>query len=126
MDNNANQVFIYKAQEVRTVDRDGEVWFVGKDIAQALDYSETTVNNAINAVREKYYTATELGKMLGVSSKKIGRVAKANGVKSDEGSPSQFGQWRLSKSPYSAHECPQFMYNSNALDWFREHQELLA
>ena len=43
-------------------------------------------------VTEKYYTATELGEMFGVSSKKIGRVAKSNGLKSEEGSPSQFGQ----------------------------------
>ena len=78
------------------------------------------------AVTEKYYTATELGEMFGVSSKKIGKIAKANGLQSEEGSPSQFGQWRLSKSPYSAHQCSTFVYNSNALDWFREHCGLIA
>ena len=78
------------------------------------------------AVTEKYYTATEIGEMFGVSSKKIGRVAKVNGVKSEEGSPSQFGQWRLSKSPYSSHQCSTFVYNSDALEWFREHKELLV
>lgn len=48
-------------------------------------------------ITEKYYTATELGEMFGVSSKKIGRIAKSNGLKS----------------------------NVSALDWFREHSELL-
>ena len=78
------------------------------------------------AVTEKYYTATEIGEMFGVSSKKIGRVAKSNGLKSEEGSPSQYGQWRLSKSPYSAHQCSTFVYNGQAVEWFREHSVLLG
>ena len=61
------------------------------------------------AVTEKYYSATELGKIFGVSSKKIGKIAKANGLKSEEGKPSEFGQWRLSKSPYSAYQCSTFV-----------------
>ena len=77
------------------------------------------------AVTDKYYSATELGEMFGVSSKKIGRVAKSNGLKSEEGCPSQFGQWRLSKSPYSSHQCSTFVYNSNALDWFKAHSDML-
>lgn len=78
------------------------------------------------AVTEKYYTATEIGEMFGVSSKKIGRIAKCNGLKSEEGSPSQYGQWRLSKSPYSAHQCSTFVYNGQAVEWFREHSVLLG
>ena len=77
-------------------------------------------------VTEKYYTATELGEIFGVSSKKIGHVAKCNGLKSEEGCPSRYGQWRLSKSPYSAHQCATFVYNSNALEWFKEHSVFLA
>ena len=78
------------------------------------------------AITDKYYSATELGEMFGVSSKKIGKVAKANGLKSEEGEPSEFGQWRLSKSRYSSHQCATFVYNTNALDWMRAHSELLA
>ena len=77
-------------------------------------------------VTEKYYTATELGEIFGVSSKKIGRVAKSNGLKSEEGCSSRYGQWRLSKSPYSAHQCSTFVYNTNALEWFKEHSIFLA
>ena len=36
--NNALQVFSYEGQQVRTVEKDGDIWFVGKDIAQALGY----------------------------------------------------------------------------------------
>ena len=78
------------------------------------------------AITDKYYSATELGEVFGVSSKKIGKVAKANGLKSAEGEPSEYGQWRLSKSQYSAHQCSTFVYNSRAFEWFSGHRELLA
>ena len=76
-------------------------------------------------VSEKYYTATELGSIFGVSSKKIGKIAKAHGLKSPEGEGSQFGKWVLSKSPYSAHQCSTFIYNNDARDWFTDHKDLL-
>ena len=31
------QVFTYKAHQVRTVERDGEVWFVAKDVCDILE-----------------------------------------------------------------------------------------
>ena len=34
-------VFQFHSTEVRTVDRDGQVWFIASDIAKALNYSET-------------------------------------------------------------------------------------
>ena len=77
------------------------------------------------AIADKYYSATEIGEMFGVSSKKIGKVAKANGLKSEEGEPAQFGQWRLTKSPLSDHQCSVFVYNSSALEWFKAHSDLL-
>ena len=76
-------------------------------------------------VSEKYYSATELGSIFGVSSKKIGKIAKAHGLKSPEGESSQFGKWVLSKSPYSVHQCSTFIYNNEARDWFTDHKELL-
>ncbi len=77
-------------------------------------------------VHDKHYTATQLGEMFGVSSKKIGKIAKANGLKSEEGEPSEFGQWILTKSRYSSHQCSSFVYNSKAVDWLNGHTELLA
>ena len=38
---NEMQVFNYNGSEVRTVVRDGEPWFVGKDVAEALGYEDT-------------------------------------------------------------------------------------
>lgn len=42
---NALQRFSYNGSNVRTVQKDGETWFVGKDVAQVLGYSD--VNKAV-------------------------------------------------------------------------------
>jgi len=36
------QAFSFEGLHIRTIDRDGEVWFVGNDIAAVLGYSETS------------------------------------------------------------------------------------
>lgn len=41
MTSNALQVFSYKNKEVRTTEIDGEIWFVAKDVALALEYKDT-------------------------------------------------------------------------------------
>ena len=35
---NSLKIFEYGTQQVRTVEKDGEAWFVGKDVAEALGY----------------------------------------------------------------------------------------
>ena len=75
--------------------------------------------------KEARYTATELGKMFGVSANKIGRIAKKYGLKSKQGEPSEYGTWICDKSRYSNHECLTFVYNDKAIAWFKEHRDLL-
>ena len=55
---------------------------------------------------DKTYTATEIGAELGVTSIKIGKLANANNLKTDE-----YGITVLDKSPYSAKQIPSFRYN---------------
>ena len=62
---------------------------------------------------QRHYTATEIGKMFGVSARKIGDLAKANGIKCE-----QFGKWYHDKSPYSAKEVDTFRYNDAAIGQF--------
>ena len=64
---------------------------------------------------EKTYTATEIGEELGVSSNKIGKVANANNLKTDE-----YGITVLDKSPYSSKQVPSFRYNEKGRKAFRE------
>ena len=54
---NALQVFNYKEQVVRTIERDGEVWFVAKDVCDVLDLSNPTmaIQELDEDERSKYY-----------------------------------------------------------------------
>ena len=75
------------------------------------------------AVKEAMYSATEIGTRFSVSKNKIGKIANTHGLKPPVGETNEYGTWIRTKSPHSAHECPQFMYNDNALDWFKTHFE---
>lgn len=55
---------------------------------------------------EKYYSATEIGEELGITANKVGKIANANNLKTEE-----FGKTILSKSLYSSKQCPTFIYN---------------
>ena len=72
---------------------------------------------------EKWYTATELGEIFGISKNKVGRIAKANGLKAPEGESNEYGRWIFSKSQHSSREVPSFIYSEAAVDWFRDYQD---
>ena len=48
MDNKALQVFDNGQFTVRSIKEDGEIWFVARDIATALEYPESSVNQVSN------------------------------------------------------------------------------
>ena len=64
---------------------------------------------------QKMYTATEIGKMLGVSAQKIGRLSSQNGRKTEG-----YGEFYKDKSPYSCKEVDAFRYNEKAVERFKE------
>ena len=72
---------------------------------------------------EQWYTATEIGAKLGLTANKVGRIAKAHGIKAPEGESNEYGRWIFSKSQYSSREVPSFIYSGTGLEWFREYQE---
>ena len=65
--------------------------------------------------KEKTYSATDIGNMLGVSKNKIGALANANGMKCD-----RYGKLFYDKSPYSGKEVETFRYYECAIDKFKE------
>ena len=75
------------------------------------------------ASTEKYYSAGEIGEIVGLSAHKVGRIAKAHGLKAPEGESNEYGRWIFTKSPYCNREVPSFIYNEAALEWFKENQE---
>lgn len=64
---------------------------------------------------EKTYTATEIAKQLGITANKVGRIAKAHGLKTDE-----YGIWALDKSPHSSKQVSSFRYYENAIHKIKE------
>lgn len=75
---------------------------------------------------DKWYTATDIGSVLGISAQKVGRIANKHGLKPPEGESNQYGRWIMSKSKYSAREIPSFIYSGNGLEWFKENKDVIA
>jgi prophage antirepressor-like protein len=70
---------------------------------------------------EKWYSATEIGEMCGVSANKIGIMANENNFKAPQGESNQYGTWIRSKSRHSSKEVITWVYSEEAVEWFREY-----
>lgn len=67
------------------------------------------------AVSEHLYTAEEIGKELGLSANKVGRLANELGMKT-----AQYGKYFYDKAKNCAKEVQTFKYNQLAVDTLRE------
>ncbi|EAC0893929.1 Bro-N domain-containing protein [Salmonella enterica subsp. enterica serovar Thompson] len=65
-------------------------------------------------IEEHYYTAAEAGQKIGVSANKIGRIANANNLKTE-----QYGKFFLDKSAHSSKQVEAFRYNANGIEALR-------
>lgn len=66
-------------------------------------------------VKQKTYSATEIGNMLGVTANRIGILANKNNMKTEE-----YGKKFYDKSKYSNKEVETFRYYENAISKFKE------
>lgn len=98
----SSQVFMVKCSELIT----------GQDMSDLLP----------NA-KGKWYSATQIGDMFGVSANAIGRIAKDNALKCPEGQSNEYGTWKRSKSKYSSAEVLTWVYSDTALVWFKDYFE---
>lgn len=64
---------------------------------------------------EKTYSASEVGNALGISANKVGKIANANGLKTEE-----YGVFVLDKSRYSSKEVTSFRYNEKGKQKIKE------
>lgn len=64
---------------------------------------------------EKTYSATEVGNALGITAAKVGKIANAHGLKTDE-----YGITVMDKSRYSSKEVSNFRYNERGKAKIRE------
>ncbi|EBL2006570.1 hypothetical protein H1Z79_000136 [Salmonella enterica] len=65
-------------------------------------------------IEEHYYTAAEAGEKIGVSANKIGRIANANNLKTE-----QYGRFFLDKSAHSSKQVEAFRYNAEGVKALR-------
>ncbi|ECP6667164.1 Bro-N domain-containing protein [Salmonella enterica] len=65
-------------------------------------------------IEEHYYTAAEAGEKIGVSANKIGRIANANDLKTE-----QYGKFFLDKSAHSSKQVEAFRYNAEGVKALR-------
>lgn len=76
----------------------------------ALAAKELTGEMSIPVMKRKEYSATEVGKQLGITSTMVGRIANKLGIKADQPGQNEYGRWSNSKSRYSDKEVPQWLY----------------
>ncbi len=67
-------------------------------------------------LEEQNYSATEVGKMLGISANKVDSIANSLNMKTKE-----FGQWYVSKSLHSNTEVNTFRYNQKGIQKIKEY-----
>jgi len=78
---------------------------------------ENLAGEGIGALPETgpLYTATEIANALHTTAAKVGKVANANNLKTDE-----YGIWALDKSRYSGKQVNSFRYNQHGKDKLKE------
>lgn len=76
----------------------------------ALAAKELTGEMTIPIMKQKEYSATEVGKQLGITSTMVGRIANKLGIKAEQPGQNEYGRWSNSKSRYSDKEVPQWLY----------------
>jgi prophage antirepressor-like protein len=66
-------------------------------------------------LQEETLTAEQVGKILGISANKVGRIAKEHNLKTEE-----YGKWFHDKSRYSNKEVPCFRYYKSVIPVIQE------
>lgn len=84
--------------------------YAGRTFEQVLDAHATRELSGeflipLPEIGRKTYSAEDVGKRFGISAQSVGRIANANGLKTEE-----FGSWFADKSRYSNKEVNAFRY----------------
>lgn len=106
-----------KAKEMNAQSRQAALWLKMADKAPnskvhqqicAAYASEALAGHMVFPlpVVEKSYTAVEVGKRYGISANRVGRIANAHGMKTEE-----YGMYVMDKAPNSMKDIETFRYN---------------
>lgn len=88
-------------------------------LAQAA--KELTGEMTIPVLKHKEYSAGQVGKQLGITPNKVGRIANKIGIKAEQPSQNKYGRWANSKSQYSDKEVPQWLYFDEGVKAIKNH-----
>lgn len=103
-----------------------DMWLKIADRVPVDTYKEICIHYASTALagkpvlplpetKEHTYTAEEVGKMLGVSGNKIGRIANENHLKTPE-----YGVEVWDKAKFSSKQVPSWRYNQKGIDRIKD------
>lgn len=114
-----NEAKRLKLEEAAYWTKLAEKYSHNKDYSQILDaYSTKALEGKfilpLPEIHKPLYSAGEVGRMLGISANKVGRIAKEFNLKTE-----QYGKWFMDKSPYSAKQVESFRYNDCAVEFIR-------
>ena len=59
----------------------------------------------------RFYSAKQIGDEAGVTNRRVMKAAREMGLVAPEGQSNDYGRWKMSKSPYSPHECSQWSFS---------------
>jgi len=77
----------------------------------------------IPVMKVKYYSAGKVGKKLGISAQKVGRIANKLDLKAEQPGQNKYGRWANSKSQYSDKEVPQWLYTDEGIKALKKELE---
>lgn len=81
-----------------------------KEQMLALAVKELTGETIIPVMKQEEYSATQIGKKLGITANKVGRIANRLGIKAEQPGQNEYGRWAMSKSKNSSKEVAQWLY----------------
>ncbi len=87
----------------------------------ALAAKELTGEMTIPIMKQKEYSATEVGQRLGITANKVGRIANQLGIKAEQPGQNEYGRWANSKSLHSDKEVPQWLYFELGVKQIKKH-----
>lgn len=95
----------------------------GRQSLLARAAKELTGEMTIPSMKRKEYSATEIGKQLGITSTMVGRIANKLGIKAEQPGQNEYGRWSNSKSRYSDKEVPQWLYSDKGVQAVKKGME---
>ncbi|ERL64006.1 hypothetical protein L248_1653 [Schleiferilactobacillus shenzhenensis LY-73] len=69
----------------------------------------------IPVMQTKEYSAGDVGKRLGITAQRVGRLATVIGLKAEQPGQNEYGRWAASKSQHSDKEVPTWLYTDKGL-----------